>query len=64
MGDAAAAAYKYAAEMAEMKALLAAHGVALPRERFDDTNAELFRFAATMGLLKARTPEERRAGRT
>ena len=59
MGDAAAAASTHAAEMAEMKALLAAHGVDLPLERFDDTDAELFRFAATMGLLRARTPEER-----
>ena len=59
MGDAAAAAAMYAADMAEMKALLADHGVDLPRERFDGTDAELFRFAATMGLLKARTPAER-----
>ena len=63
MGDAAAAAATYAAEMAEMKALLAAHGVDLPRERFDGTDAELFRFAATMGLLKARTPADRCARR-
>ncbi|KAK9828057.1 hypothetical protein WJX81_006250 [Elliptochloris bilobata] len=59
MGDAAAAAATYRAEMAEMGALLAAHGVDLPKQRFDDTNAELFRFAATMGLLKACTLEER-----
>ena len=59
MGDAAAAAATYAADMAEMKALLADHGVDLPRARFDGTDAELFRFAATMGLLRARTPAER-----
>lgn len=59
MGDAAAAAAAYRAEMAEMRALLAAHDVALPASRFDDTDAELFRFAATMGLLKAHTREER-----
>lgn len=59
LGDAAAAAAAYRPEMAEMRALLAAHGVRLPRVRFDDTDAELFRFAATMGLLKARSPEER-----
>ena len=63
MGDAAAAAATYAADMAEMKALLADHGVDLPRERFDGTDAELFRFAATMGLLRARTPADRCARR-
>ena len=59
LGDAAAAAAAYRPEMAEMRALLAAHGVQLPSSRFDSTDAELFRFAATMGLLKARSPDER-----
>lgn len=59
LGDAAAAAATYRPEMVEMRALLAAHGVELPSSRFDNTDAELFRFAATMGLLKARSPEER-----
>lgn len=59
LGDAAAAAAAYRPEMAEMRALLAAHGVELPSSRFDSTDAELFRFAATMGLLKARSPDER-----
>jgi hypothetical protein len=59
MGDAATAAAAFRPEMAEMRALLAAHDVALPASRFDNTDAELFRFAATMGLLKARTREER-----
>ena len=39
-------------ELAEMKRILDSQGVKLPVERFDDTNAELLRFAASAGLLQ------------
>ncbi len=42
------------AELAELGRMLAASGVALPPERFDDTHAELLRNAAAYGLLEVR----------
>ena len=46
------AAQLYHVELAEMQRILAAQGVKLPAERFDETNAELLRFAASAGLLQ------------
>lgn len=45
----------YKIELAEMKRILDDQGIKLPAERFDDTNAELLRFAAAAGLLQVRT---------
>ena len=49
----------YGPEMKEMRRILLECKVDLPTERFDESNAELFRFAAACGLQKAETPEER-----
>ena len=49
---AAESAALYKVELAEMKRILDAQGTKLPSERFDDTNAELLRFAASAGLLQ------------
>lgn len=51
----------YGPEIKEMKRMLSECGVELPQERFDDTNAELFRFACACGLKRAETPESRAA---
>jgi len=39
-----------------MKRILDSQGVKLPPERFDATNAELLRFAASAGLLQVTPP--------
>ena len=39
-------------ELAEMRRILDAQAVRLPPDRFDDTNAELLRFASACGLLQ------------
>lgn len=39
-------------ELAEMKRILDSQGAKLPPERFDETNAELLRFAMSAGLLQ------------
>lgn len=49
---AAESASLYKVELAEMKRILDSQSVKLPAERFDDTNAELLRFAAAAGLLQ------------
>lgn len=41
-------------ELAEMKRILDEQGVKLPADRFDDSNAELLRFAASAGLLQVK----------
>lgn len=48
----AEAAALHKVELAEMKRILQAQNVRLPAERFDDTNAELLRFATSAGLLQ------------
>lgn len=49
---AAESAAMFKVELAEMKRILDSQGAKLPAERFDDTNAELLRFAASAGLLQ------------
>ena len=53
---AAEAAQLYQVELAEMQRILGAQDVKLPAERFDETNAELLRFAASAGLLQVQPP--------
>lgn len=49
---AAESAALFKVELTEMKRILDSQGVKLPAERFDDTNAELMRFAASAGLME------------
>lgn len=49
---AAEIAKSYKVELNEMRRILQEHHPKLPPERFDETNAELLRFAASAGLLE------------
>ena len=51
---AAESAASFKVELAEMKRILDEQGTKLPADRFDDSNAELLRFAASAGLLQVR----------
>ncbi|KAK9818202.1 hypothetical protein WJX72_008762 [[Myrmecia] bisecta] len=50
----------YALEMGEMRRSLAAEKVRLPGNRFDNTNAEMMRFAQACGLMEAKTAPEKK----
>ena len=49
---AAESAASFKVELAEMQRILDEQGVKLPADRFDDSHAELLRFAASAGLLQ------------
>ena len=51
---AAESAASFKVELAEMKRILDEQGTKLPADRFDESNAELLRFAASAGLLQVR----------
>jgi CRAL/TRIO domain len=49
----------FSVEMSEMRRMLNECGIELAPPRWDETNAELMRFAETCGLKEAETPAER-----
>jgi len=49
----------FSVEMSEMKRMLTECGIELAPPRWDDTNAELMRFAEACGLKEAETPADR-----
>lgn len=55
---AAESANSFKVELTEMKRILDEQGTKLPADRFDDSNAELLRFAASAGLLQVRCQRE------
>ena len=50
---------EHADVIAALRATMQARGVQLPRSHFADPDVELARYAVTVGLLTANTPEEK-----
>ena len=46
-------------QLQEIRQKLQERGIALPADRFGENDAELMRYAATVGLCEARSPRDR-----